>query len=94
MTIIDKDKIKVTVESWSDEESGFYLSETLYVDEDFGYYDRIASICWTDYHLIIRFRKQEFPKVLKRLATKGNKGLERFVGALDGSELIIMEHLC
>ena len=33
MTIIDKDKIKVTVESWSDEESGFYLSETLYVDE-------------------------------------------------------------
>lgn len=94
MTIIDNDKIKVTVESWSDEETGFYLSETLFVDEDFGYYDRIASICWTDYHLIIRFRKQEFTKVLKRLATKGNDGLFSFIETLDGNELIVMEHLC
>jgi hypothetical protein len=82
---------KVSVDYlFGDEESE---KGVFYSDEDYCYYDCETYMMQSAFHSIVRFKRQEMPKVLMFFATKPPYELYDFLKSLDGYETMLKEQL-
>lgn len=60
----------------------------IYMDEDFAYYDRIATIFSDNYHKTVRFDKSELEKVLVHIIRESPHDIIPFISTLSGYSVV------
>lgn len=81
--------VNLTIQNDDDES---IVEGMLYTDGDYGFYNRTATICSSQYYSTFRFNKDRMGDVLKYIADKSPLELEKYLSTVDGYKWIENGH--
>ena len=81
--------VDLTIENDDDES---ITDGTIYMDEEFGYYQRTLWVCGSSYSSTFRFGKDRMGDVLKYIVDNSPIDLEEYLSTLDEYEWIESDH--
>ena len=64
----------------------------IYTDEDYGYYERVATIFSDNYYKSVRFDKNELEKVIVHIIRESPTDIIPFISTLNGYSVVEKNH--